>query len=50
MIQIESMRDVDAQNFNGLHYGKENVHIQNQTFFREQNRRNLEIYLIAQHH
>jgi hypothetical protein len=50
MIQIENMQDVDAQNFNGLHHGKENVHIQIRKFFREQNRRNLEIYLVAQHH
>ncbi len=28
MIQIESMQHVHAQNLNGLHHDKENVHIQ----------------------
>jgi hypothetical protein len=50
MIHIESMQDVDAQNFNGLHHGKENVHIQSQKLSREQNHRLLEIYLVAQCH
>jgi len=50
MIQIESMQDVHAQNFNGLHHGKENVHIQGQKLSKEQNHHNLEIYLIAQRH
>jgi hypothetical protein len=27
IIQIESMQDVHAQNFNGLHHGEESVHI-----------------------
>ncbi len=50
MIQIESMQDVPAQNFNGLHHGKENVHIQGQKLSREQNHHNLEIYLVSQRH
>lgn len=50
VIQIESMQDVHAQNFNGLHQGEENVHIQGQDLSEEQNRRNLKIYLAAQHH
>jgi hypothetical protein len=49
VIQIESMQDVHAQNFNGLHHGEENVHIQGQDLFGEQNRCNLNIYLAEQH-
>ncbi len=48
MIQIESMQDVLAQNFNGLHHDKENVHIQGRKLSREQNCHNLEIYLTTQ--
>jgi len=39
VIQIESMQHVHAQNFNGLHHGEENVHIQGQDLSGEQNRR-----------
>jgi hypothetical protein len=41
------MQDVHAHNFNGLHYGEENVHIHGQELSGEQNHGNLEIYLVA---
>jgi hypothetical protein len=33
-----------------LHHGEENVHIQGQDVSGEQNRCNLKIYLVMQHH
>jgi len=39
--------NVHAHNFNGLHYGEENVHIHGRKLFGEQNHGNLEIYLVA---
>jgi len=50
MIQIESMQHVHAQNLNGLHHGKENVHIQGRKFSKKPNHCNLEIYLVVQCH
>jgi hypothetical protein len=50
VIQIKSMQDVHAQNFNGLHHEEENVHIQGQDLFEERNYCNLKIYLAAKYH